>query len=527
MVTKTGIFWFVDGEMVWDFEDIEHTEDDVYINYPYSHFEMWDKLKRKGMVGDFAKYPRGRVIYDNISEKYKIYADTCITEEQIREVVSLMEIEAYFWKIYEDEHYSCEKCVNEHGIDWGDEGANLKETLENTNENKLMVNILRGENELTGNLIEISNGDAIILLECGKSLDNDTNKLEEIEKSILTKPYNAVIISHGHIDHYGLIDKVKKDIPIYMGGLTKKLYNIANSDKNLTNIVCYKDGECFKIGSGECAIDVTPYLCDHSAPDSYMLLFEHGENKILYTGDFRSHGRKSFYNLLKRLPEKIDTLIIEGTNEAIKQVPMSEKTLQTKLSNIMENSDKPVFLLTPTTNIDRIVSAYKASARNKRNFIVDSYQGKILEAVGGGVPRPTTFKSVKVYYPMKIKKKDMDTFVDFSKSNISISDLIQNDNKYTMLVRTSMTRYITNIDRERKKLNKVGLAGSTLIYSMWTGYKEKENTAAFLSAMEGIGVNIITLHTSGHADTKAIKQLQNRVNADKVIKVHSPVDKRR
>lgn len=38
-------------------------------------------------------------------------------------------------------------------------------------------------------------------------------------------------------------------------------------------------------------IKVTPYLCDHSAFDSYMLLCESKDETVLYTGDFRSNGR--------------------------------------------------------------------------------------------------------------------------------------------------------------------------------------------------------------------------------------------
>jgi len=37
---------------------------------------------------------------------------------------------------------------------------------------------------------------------------------------------------------------------------------------------------------------VTPIPTDHSAFDAYMLLIEGAGKRILYTGDFRCHGRK-------------------------------------------------------------------------------------------------------------------------------------------------------------------------------------------------------------------------------------------
>ena len=76
-------------------------------------------------------------------------------------------------------------------------------------------------------------------------------------------------------------------------------------------------------------ITVTPFLCDHSAFDSYMLLCEANGERILYTGDFRSNGRKSFDALLKRLPEKVDKLICEGTTLSRENyVTISEKELE-------------------------------------------------------------------------------------------------------------------------------------------------------------------------------------------------------
>jgi hypothetical protein len=61
---------------------------------------------------------------------------------------------------------------------------------------------------------------------------------------------------------------------------------------------------------------VTPILTDHSAFDAYMLLIEADGKRILYTGDFRRHGRKSVLvdRMIAKPPADIDVLIIEGTN---------------------------------------------------------------------------------------------------------------------------------------------------------------------------------------------------------------------
>lgn len=71
MIEPTAIFWFVEGKMIWDFEDVEFGDKDEYVNQPYSHFEMWDKRACKGLKGDFPTYPWGRVIYNNFAKNYK------------------------------------------------------------------------------------------------------------------------------------------------------------------------------------------------------------------------------------------------------------------------------------------------------------------------------------------------------------------------------------------------------------------------------------------------------------------------
>jgi len=50
-----------------------------------------------------------------------------------------------------------------------------------------------------------------------------------------------------------------------------------------------KSGERVQTGD----FRMTPLLTDHSAFDAYMLVIEAAGRHVLYTGDFRKHGRKS------------------------------------------------------------------------------------------------------------------------------------------------------------------------------------------------------------------------------------------
>ena len=117
MKVNVGIFWAVPdglgGQSALEFsKNFMESEADKrgFINYPYSHFEMWDKAWKESSKYDCYHFPRGRVIFDTNRNKHLIYADECISEEVIDEIITLYEIENY--DLFRDEHYVCHKCEN-------------------------------------------------------------------------------------------------------------------------------------------------------------------------------------------------------------------------------------------------------------------------------------------------------------------------------------------------------------------------------------------------------------------------------
>lgn len=504
-LVKVGIFWAIpdkiSGQLLLEFNKRYLTADgnsNRFINYPYSHFEVWND-EVKGLGDDCYKYPRGRVIYDVSTGKHRIFADKCILQSTIDDVIECFEIEEY--DLLYDEHYVCSKCQR------GNErtARNMGVTGE------LKYKILRGEDTIGGNLIEIAYGDTRLLVDFGRALDGG-DELSELERKVIATEYDAVILTHYHTDHAGLIG-YKNDCKFYMGKGTRNVLSAVsdyNGEQMPSNLATFTDGKPFKIGE----ILVTPYLCDHSAFDSYMLLFEVGGKSLLYTGDFRFHGRKSSEALLKRLPKRVDTLIYEGTNVGRAVETISERELEEKLVQVMRKNKKPVFVLQSGTNIDRLVSVYRASKRAGRVLYEDNYTALVANAAGGSIPRPDVFDDVFAFTPRRLCGRRYDTFAEIE-NRISTNQICESDRPFTMLVRPSMLEYIEKLDK------KICLSGSTLVYSMWGGYKQDVNTSRFLEGIRHMSVDVVDLHTSGHATKNDIERLKSAVCAKEEICVHT------
>ena len=374
------------------------------------------------------------------------------------------------------------------------------------------INIIRGQNQIGGSIIEISSKSTKIILDVGSNLDDKEIVVPEIEGLFKGEAkYDGVLISHYHSDHEGLATKILPKIPIYMGEKSHEIHKVTREyikKEYLKEPKTFKPEEEFLIGD----IKITPYLCDHSAFDSHMFLLECEGKKILYTGDFHSNGRKFFQSLLNKLP-KVDALITEGTNlsnDKIGKINLTEKELEKKGIEILERNDRPVFVLIASTNIDRIVTFYKIANATKRLFLLDTYAGQITATIGGNIPNPRTFFNVKIFQTSSSKH---DILENYPKNKIWKNKIAKSN--FLMCVRTSMKKYLESYP------NEFSFEGCTLFYSMWEGYKKQEDMKEFLEFMEEKGVKIISLHTSGHADEKDFDKLIKKVEPKIIIPVHT------
>ncbi len=408
---------------------------------------------------------------------------------------------------------------------------------------KLSFKIHRGADEIGGSCVEVWTENTRILLDFGMPLvkkngnefdfskykNLDTNEL--VEKGILPnikglyddteQSISGVIISHAHIDHYGLTNYINKKIKFYMGKATYKLIKINNlftsQEISLKNVVYFEKEKSFKIGN----ISITPYWADHSAFDAYSFLVEANGKSLFYSGDFRSHGRKSkvFYRFTHNAPQNVDYLLLEGTTISRDNKPFKTETeIENELTKIFKQKGKLNLIYTSGQNIDRIISIYKACKSSGKILVVDVYLAMILKALSefAEIPYPSKdFKDIKVFFSyyssLKLRKNEK-LLYQFAHYKITKEELFRQKDKIVMIVRPSM----------KKDLEKIrGLEGGNFIYSLWKGYMQNPYVRELLNFLKEKEFKIYNIHTSGHADIKTLKKLVNAIKPKHIVPIHT------
>lgn len=311
---------------------------------------------------------------------------------------------------------------------------------------------------------------------------------------------DAVLFTHYHGDHIGMVARIMPDIPLYMGSAAKELYlilqnRLPNGNPEIVEAIRpFTANKMFRIKD----IEITPFSVDHSAYDAYMFLIKACGKKILHTGDFRSHGfrGKALIPMLKKYVGQVDVLITEGTMLSRDEKTISEQILQYKARRLLKDY-KYVFVMCSSTNIDRLAAFFKATPLGKY-FVTDNYQYDIIRKtreVAGHYTPLYQFRKAMPYKAYLSDKHEEKGFCMPVRSGKFFQDIM----KY----------YKENHNDE-----------TLIIYSMWRGYLEYSNNQ-YEKMLDGFK-NVEYLHTSGHATKQTIIDVCNAVSPrEAIIPMHS------
>jgi ribonuclease J len=385
----------------------------------------------------------------------------------------------------------------------------------------MKVRIHRGAVEIGGSCVEIESSGQRILIDAGLPLDQpvkDATRIPQIDADSL----RAVLISHAHLDHYGLLPWLPRT-PVATGTIARKILQAAAPFLHQPRLELagpdFVHRQQIQIGP----FRITPFLVDHSAYDAYALLIEADGKRLLYSGDFRVHGRKHglMNQMMESPPPRIDVLMLEGTSLGRRETvasPISEDDLERDFQRAFEETDGLALVQVSAQNIDRMVTIYRACRKVNRTLVIDLYAALILEATGNSRIPQSHWQHVALAIPhrqrLQVKKNVL--FEALARHSIHRiypkRHLARNPGNCVLIFRKAWMPDLEHADC---------LNGASLIHSQWEGYLKEPESLEVDAWRRRHGMSFHQIHTSGHASPHDLQRFAAAMRPGTLIPIHS------
>jgi ribonuclease J len=376
--------------------------------------------------------------------------------------------------------------------------------------------------------VEVEQDGFRLLLDLGLPIDASTNSQQQLPPGVhgldgSDSALLGIFITHPHLDHFGLLGYVSPTIPVGMGAAARRMLAAAApflpGDWPLPAPGwSYESRISMEVGP----FRVTPILVDHSAFDAYALMVESGGKRLLYSGDFRAHGRKSalFDGLVANPPREIDALLVEGSSLGRlrdDQRFATESDVEQQLVTLFAETSGLALVHTSAQNIDRIVSIYRACKRTERKLVVDLYAAAILETTGHSHIPQSDWDDIALFVPqsqrLQVKKNAwFDLLKRHSTHRVFMEDLQATPEEFALLFRP-----LHQLDLEHANC----LNGAAYVYSQWEGYWDGGTYDRAKDWLLGHNIAKHSIHTSGHASPVDLKVFVAAMAARQVVPIHS------
>ncbi|HEX5150040.1 MAG TPA: MBL fold metallo-hydrolase [Parafilimonas sp.] len=386
----------------------------------------------------------------------------------------------------------------------------------------MKAKVYRGTKEIGGTCVELTADNGKILwVDLGAPLDTKNSNIDYVQNRV-----DALLISHPHQDHYGLMEKMGATVPIFIGEVA---YDFINAPRIFLDFPLLK-GNFKKIKPWQTFViantfKVKSFLTDHSTPESFSFLIEVDGKRVFYSGDFRATGRKKmvFDKIVEAPPKNIDLLLIEGT--MIKRgnhVYSSEANVEEGIYNVIRNQKNVSFVISSAQNIDRLISIIRACKRTGKQVVIDVYTAWLLDMLhkqSGNVPT-IEWKEIMVFnlehHMKKIPDKQFDNFRARIVKNKIGATIFKTPSDFVYFTRDPNINLINKL-RKHGKIN--------IIYSQWEGYLKEEYKQHFTDNINALkednDIVYHSIHTSGHAVVPDLIKFAKAINSNKIVPIHT------
>lgn len=242
---------------------------------------------------------------------------------------------------------------------------------------------LGGLGEVGKNMYVIENDETIIIIDCGVKfpgiefpginyivpdfthLKNNRNKIK------------ALFITHGHEDHIGGIPFLLQNVHIpfiYAPRLAAALIKNRLEEYRMSehaNIIEYDSDTKVKVDRFE----VSFYRVTHSIPDSFGVVVDTPEGRIVSSGDFKIDltpiGKDIEITRMAEIGhEGVTLLLSESTNAESEGYTPSEKNVYDSIDDIIKNANGRIIVSTFSSNISRIQQICESAVSHGRKIAI-------------------------------------------------------------------------------------------------------------------------------------------------------------
>ncbi len=276
------------------------------------------------------------------------------------------------------------------------------ETITQTNEDinsslKTYIYALGGLNEVGKNTYCIEHGNNIVIIDAGvkfpefeeyPGVDYIIPDYSYLVKN--SKKVKALFITHGHEDHIGGIPFLLQSVPvpvIYASKLSAGLIKLKLNERDMSS-----ENKKIQVIDNDSVIKIGPltfrfFATTHSIPDSYGIIIDTPNGRIVTTGDFKvdltppSKKDIDFAKITKLAKEEIKlnggtsaegvTLYLaDSTNAEVEGYSKSETEVAVSIDEILNDAPGRVIVATFASNVHRIQQIISSAKKHNRTVLV-------------------------------------------------------------------------------------------------------------------------------------------------------------
>jgi len=340
--------------------------------------------------------------------------------------------------------------------------------------------------------------------------------------------FDAVFLSHPHIDHIGHLPFIDENIEVYCGECTKVIIDAmqesGRTDLGEHQFRTFRTGKRLKIGG----LAIEPMHVDHSVPGAYGFVVHTSNGSIIYSGDYRLHGPMAHMTreFAQKAAESNPALMIsEGTRVCPKeeQVIHSESRVKDESSKIVANaSSKLVIVAFYGRDIDRFKTFHEIAQENDREFVIPLKLAYLLDKLKSDpvLKIPDVMKDSTILFYKKRKKTG-----EFAKSDYytwerpflekAVNYDYVHENESKLILNLDLSGFTELVDVKPAK-------GGHFIHSMSEPFSEEDISMDVMNRwLQHFGLRFHQIHASGHCPTKDLARIINEIQPKKLIPVHT------